>query len=133
MKRVWLEISSTIKYMLKKAFQILPILFTISNPFIAILTTCNCFKKHGAVCGQVVIVPLIILLLTYLSNVINRTIVLQVHGIPIARKRFTRRDERGNVNFSMNDVLEIVEYVNAIEDYCERHGLYSYFDDNKNK
>ena len=132
MKRVWLEISSTIKYMSKKILQILPTILIISNPFVTMLSVRNCFEKHNAVCQQALIAPLIILLLTYLSNVIKRTIVLQVYGVPVARKRFTKRDERGNVNFSTSDIIEIVEYVNAIEEYCECHGLYSYFNDNKN-
>lgn len=124
MKQVWLEICSTVKYMLKKAFQVLPTALVITNPFITLAVAHASFQAYGVIQKKILIVPLILLLVTYFCSVIKRVVLLEVYGIPVARKRFTKRDERGNVVFSMSDMVEIVEYVNTVEEYCEQHGVY---------
>lgn len=45
-------------------------------------------------------------------------------GVPIARKRFTRRDDRGRAEIDMGDLTEIVAYLAEVEDVLERRGEY---------
>lgn len=58
--------------------------------------------------------------LEYVSTVGND----QLYGMPVARKRFTRRDELGQVVFKNSDVYEIAEYLCEVEEYCEKYGKY---------
>ena len=58
--------------------------------------------------------------LEYVSTVGND----QLYGMPVARKRFTKRDELGQVVFKNSDVYEIAEYLCEVEEYCEKYGKY---------
>lgn len=124
MREVWLEISSTIMYTLRKVPRLLPTALMIANPFATLMCAIDLYEKYGMWRVEMLLVPIALLLLTYFANVIRRVAMMEQYGIPVARKRFTRRDERGHINFEMSELPEMVEYIAAVEDHCERHGLY---------
>lgn len=124
MREVWLEVSSTIMYMLKKVPGLLPTALVIVNPFATLMCAIALYEKHGMWRIEMLFVPLVLLLLIYFANVVKRVVMMEQYGIPVARKRFTRRDERGHINFQMSELPEMVEYVAAVEEHCEKHGMY---------
>lgn len=124
MREVWLEVSSTIMYTLKKIPGLLPTALVIVNPFVTLMCAIDLYQRHGMWRIEMLFVPLALLLLTYFANVAKRVVMMEQYGIPVARKRFTRRDERGHINFQMSELPEMVEYVAAVEEHCEKHGMY---------
>lgn len=124
MKTMWAELSSTLCYSAKRMFNLLPALLTIVNPFVTMLIALHLYSKRGSICMQMFITPLVLLLITYFITVIKQAVALERFGMPIARKRFTRRDENGHIDFKMTDLVEMIEYLATIEEYCDKHGLY---------
>lgn len=124
MREVWLEVSSTIMYILKKVPGLLPTALIIINPFATLMCAIGLYQRYGMWRIEMLFVPLILLLLTYIANVVKRVVMMEQYGVPVARKRFTRRDERGHINFQMSELPEMVEYVAAVEEHCEKHGMY---------
>ena len=124
MKEVWLEISSTIMYMLKKVPGLLPMALVIVNPFATLMCAIDLYQRHGMWRIEMLLVPLVLLLLTYFANVVKRVVMMEQYGIPVARKRFTRRNEQGHIDFTMSELPEMIEYIAAVEEHCEKHGLY---------
>lgn len=124
MKEVWLEISSTILYVLKKGIRLLPTIFIIANPFMTLLAAIDLYEKYNELRIEMLFVPLVLLLFTYFTSVVRRVVTLEQYGVPMARKRFTKRDERGNIHFEMSELSEMIEYITTIEEYCEKHGMY---------
>ena len=124
MREVWLEVSSTIIYVFKKIPGLLPTALVIANPFATLMCAIDLYQQYGVWRIEMLFVPLTLLLLTYFANVIKRVVTFEQYGIPVARKRFTRRNERGHISFEMSELPEMVEYVAAVEEHCEKHGMY---------
>lgn len=124
MREVWLEVSSTIMYMLKKIPGLLPTALVIVNPFATLMCAIDLYQRYGMWRIEMLFAPLVLLLLTYFANVVKRVVTMEQYGVPVARKRFTRRDERGHLHFEMSELSEMIEYIATVEEHCERHGMY---------
>lgn len=126
-RKIWLEISSTIKHICREGLNLLPTLLIILNPLLTLVTAMAIYKKYDAWKIEILICPFVLLLITYFATVVRRVVLHEFHGLPVGRRRFTKRDERGCVSFEMSELVEMIEYLAAVEDYCQRHGLYHFY------
>lgn len=119
------EISGTILYCLRKALKCAPNAILFINPYMSVSIAYEAYTANNNVfCYWVLWIPLGLFLLAQLLRLIGRVAFEEVNGCPVARKRFVRRGERGELIFNTRDVYEMAEYLAEVEDYCERHGKY---------
>lgn len=69
--------------------------------------------------------PLAILFLKYLFIYISRISVEELFDpFPVARKRFTWKDQNGTTFINTEELTEVITYLSEVEDYCEYRGFY---------
>jgi N-acetylmuramoyl-L-alanine amidase len=95
------------------------------NPLISMVVLYCHYQRYQTWIGlEVVLTPIGLFLLADLIKRLSRLMLCDVETVPIARKRFIRKDENGRNIFSTGDIYEMVEYLAEVENYCERRGLY---------
>ena len=114
-------IQNTLETIVKKLPQILDIL----TPFVCMGLVVAMYYERGSLqFGGEWCVPIVMVILKWFAQVVNDMHFREVYGFPVARKRFTKKREDGTIEFKTSEIVEIVEYLAEVEDYCSKRGLY---------
>lgn len=110
---------------IKGIFKAMPILINLINPFVAMGLTYHTYQIRGywAVGGEMFI-PILLFIVSYGLQTINSVVFDHIGDIPVSYKRFTRRDAKGNPQFNMDDLHQMIEYLAELEDVMDTHGKY---------
>ena len=103
----------------------LPLLLDIFNPLICMILVVGMYYERGSLqFGGEWFVPFALVVFKWFLQIANDMQYRDVYGFPVARKRFTKKRSNGTVEFKSNEIVEIVEYLAEVEDYCSKRGLY---------
>lgn len=124
-KKVLRNMINNVWYYALRLFKAMPIIVMLITPYISMWAVIKAYESRGrwAVGGEW-FVPLLLYVVIYVLNSINRVFNDRLDDLPVARKRFTKRSQSGDVLFKRSDTYEMLEYLAAVEDYCERYGKY---------
>lgn len=124
-KVVCSRLVSRVRYVGSVIVKALPTVIVIVTPYVAMALAIGSYKAHnGFDMGGEHLVPLALCLVAYILRLLNNVVKDDLDGCPVARKRFTRRGEKGEVLFKSSDIYEMAEYLAEVEDYCEKYGKY---------
>ena len=110
-------------YTIKKNVYVFGAMLELSSPYIMWYVAISLYDKRGyfAVGGEIFLPVVIFFLYSLLKKIANRN--GKGNQIPVARKRFTKEDDWGEVSIAEEDIQEIILYLNDVENYIERKGL----------
>lgn len=125
LKAIAHTIASKLKYICKGLFKHLPVYIELLTPYVGMLLVWQAYEQRGCFrVGGEWFVPLLMYIVVYLFRTANKAVSDNLEGLPVARKRFTRRGPNGEAIFNFRDVYEMGEYLAEVEDYCEQYGKY---------
>ena len=100
-------------------------ILNISMPYICLFAGAWLYRSRGGfVIGPEWGLPMVCWIVKWIIEYTNMVGNDRLHGFPVARKRFTKRDKWGMVEFKSSDMFEMAEYMCELEEYCEKFGKY---------
>lgn len=124
-KKALLELLYNVKYVCTIVFKAIPIIIVIVTPFVCMYLVMYMYKQRGCFAfGGEWLVPIVAYVIASLLQNVKQSMYDEIDGFPVARKRFTKRGKRGEIIFNTNEIYEMVEYLAAVEEYCEKYGKY---------
>ena len=124
-KKALLELLYNVKYACTIVFKAIPLTIVIVTPFVCMCLVMYMYKQRGCFAfGGEWLVPIVAYIIAFLLQKIKQSIYDEIDGFPVARKRFTKRGKHGEIIFSTSEIYEMVEYLAAVEEYCEKYGKY---------
>lgn len=124
-KKGLLELLYSVVYGCKVVIKVLPAIIIAGTPFVSMFVVVHMYQARGYFrIGGEWLLPFVLYVLAAIIHSINKAKQDSIGGLPVARKRFTKRDAKGMVLFNSSDIYEMVEYLAEVEDYCEKYGKY---------
>lgn len=125
LKEIAVAMLNDLKYLLRLILKFAPTLINIFNPFISVLAIVYRFEQRGMwSIGSEMFIPIILSIVSYILESVNKALYDDVDGIPVYSRRFTEKDSKGNVKFNPANTYEMALYLAEVEDELERRGKY---------